>query len=353
MTRLRTGTWSERLRAKLFLVSGFALSGIVAFFWSVEVQSVVTPYYPFSTAATAVYLMILLCACALTVWVGARPEQQQKAWAYGIQVVLRYFLAFTMLNYGLVKIIPLQFAPSLYWSDVPFHDLQPFDRAWIFFSHSRAYELFLGGFEVVAGCLMIARRTTLVGALAAFAIMINITIMDIEYEIPIVWDAVVFTMMSAYLIVAHGPRVLALLWEDGEEPPSRWQASLAGLIALVFIAYHSVDMYRTRYGDDWFSPVYGTWVVRGAVERSGSRIEPATLGFDRMYFEQGRYLHVRDLDGRVTDLWTSYEVQGNQLRTNHPTFQFSGQFQIDGDRLELNGMESVHQLTSVILQRAP
>ncbi|QPJ63375.1 MAG: hypothetical protein G3M70_16420 [Candidatus Nitronauta litoralis] len=357
MMRMRKGMWGERLRVPLFLAflaSGFALCGIAAFFWSVEVQSVVTPYYsPFSTAAVVIYLIILLCACGFAVWIGRRPEQQQNAWASAIQIVLRYFLAFTMLKYGLVKIIPIQFTPKLYWNDVLAEHLQPFDRAWIFFSHSRVYGLFLGAFEVIAGCLMIARRTALVGAIATFSIMVNITFVNFEYGVPIGWNSIVFTMMSVYLIVAHGPRVLALLWDYDAEPASRRRTLLASLIALAFLAYHGVDLYRTRYHSDWFSPVYGTWIVLDAVEQTGSRIEPATLGFDRMYFEEGSYLHVRDLNGRVTDLWTSYDVERNQLRTVHPKFQFSGRFQVNGDHLELSGIESVNQLTSINLQRAP
>ncbi len=304
-----SSTTRERIGAALARAVGFALCGVAAFYWSVEIQSVALPYHPFSAAATAIYVAIVACAFVLGALVACWPDQRQRSWAEATYVVLRYFLAFQMLRYGLAKIFPVQFTTWLYWDDLLARNLQPLDRAWMFFSHSRAYGLFLGGWEVVAGCLLIARRTALLGALATFAILINITIVNFEYDVPIGWDASVWTAMSVYLIAADRRKILALLSERSGEPPPRWRARLAGLAALAFIAYHSVDFYRSRYGGDWFSPVYGKWMVVDAVDRSGVKIEPSALGFDRVYFEEGSYVHVRDLNGRVPDLWTSVRGQ--------------------------------------------
>jgi len=86
----------------------------------------------------------------------------------GLYILARYYLAATLLSYGLVKIFPLQFPqPSLILLTQEYGDSSPMGLAWTFLGFSTGYQVFAGFSELLAALLLFFRRTTLLGALVA------------------------------------------------------------------------------------------------------------------------------------------------------------------------------------------
>lgn len=326
--------------------SGLLLAGVACFYWSTELQSWVAPYWPFDGRAKAVYAGLLVLALTGTaVRFDVGEIQRRKA-----VIFLRYFLAFTMMKYGCAKLFDLQFHPFLYWDDLLGRDFSAFDKAWVFFSHSRVYGVFLGLFECSAAALLFWRRTTLAGALMTFAILLNIVIVDIEYEIPIVWDAGVFLVISLYLIAPWTPSLLELFWTRQRDPLVSGRVRLIGSItAALLTSFILFNAYKSRYGDNWDSPLYGVWQLEYGINSVNQQLSAEQLGIRRLYFEKDGYFHVLRWNGKAPVIWASYLVKGNQVTTNSADFEFQGTYRKEHDTLILTGSENKHQLREVRL----
>jgi len=101
-------------------------------------------------------------------------------------VYIRYYLAFTMLTYGLAKVFPNQFwEPGLTDMLRPFGEISPMGLLWKFMGYSVPYIIFTGVMEVMAGVLLFFRKTTRLGAILAFGIMLNVFVLNMSYDVPV------------------------------------------------------------------------------------------------------------------------------------------------------------------------
>lgn len=327
---------------------GLFLAGLACFYGAAELQSWVFPYWPFDWRAKVVYISLLILAAFGTRFQFGNARGGSEA----VRVVLRYFLAFTMMKYGCAKLFGLQFHSFLYWDDLLGRDFSAFDKAWVFFSHSRLYGVFLGLFECCAAALLFFRRTTLAGALMVFAILLNIVIVDIEYEIPVVWDASVFLVMSLFLIAPNVPMLIEIFWtRQGESPTTKRAFVIGSAFALLLTSFVVADAYKARYGKDRHSPLYGAWELDYGVSAPDQRLSAEAIGIRRLYFEADGYFHVLRQSGKAPVIWASFRVSGDALTTDSTDFQFQGTYRKDGNRLILAGTETTRRLTEVHLVR--
>lgn len=110
-------------------------------------------------------------------------------------IFLRYFLAYMMLVYGFAKVFKTQFPfPSMERLVKPVGQFSPMGLLWTFMGYSKAYNLFTGGAEILAGTLLFFRRTTLLGALISISIMVNILMLNLSYDVPV-------KLFSAHLLI--------------------------------------------------------------------------------------------------------------------------------------------------------
>ena len=101
-------------------------------------------------------------------------------------VYIRYYLAFTLLTYGLAKVFPNQFwEPGLTDLLRPFGEISPMGLLWKFMGYSVPYVIFTGVLEVLAGTLLFFRRTVKLGAIIAFGIMLNVFVLNMSYDVPV------------------------------------------------------------------------------------------------------------------------------------------------------------------------
>jgi uncharacterized membrane protein YphA (DoxX/SURF4 family) len=105
---------------------------------------------------------------------------------YWMIVVLRYYVGITMLAYGSVKIVQLQFPSPTPWRLIePYGDSSPFTLAWTFMGYSRGYNYFTGIAEVSCGILLLFKRTSLFGAVIAFTVSANIAAINFCFDVPV------------------------------------------------------------------------------------------------------------------------------------------------------------------------
>jgi uncharacterized membrane protein YphA (DoxX/SURF4 family) len=95
--------------------------------------------------------------------------------------VIRFFLAYTILGYGYAKVFAGQFPHTMANMDARLVELSPMRVAWAFFGYSKGYQEFLGWGEVIPAVLLLFRRTTLIGALMMFIVILNVFLVNIFF----------------------------------------------------------------------------------------------------------------------------------------------------------------------------
>jgi hypothetical protein len=193
-----------------------------------------------------------------------------------LRLQLRYVLAMTMLGYGFHKVFPMQFGrmegDMLYWS---YGNASPMNMLWCFLAASPAYTVFSGAMEALSGLLLFWRRTTLLGALLGIAVLVNVAMLNLCYDVPVKLYSLHLLAMAAILV---GPDV-GRLWgvlvahRDVAAPPlrrhlARWVRGCLLLGKLVIAGTITWQTFNSNW-EHWqqlkdpaaVSAITGTWEV--------------------------------------------------------------------------------------------
>ncbi|HEV8577447.1 MAG TPA: hypothetical protein VGX68_00075 [Thermoanaerobaculia bacterium] len=227
-----------------------------------------------------VFCYLVLAAAATLVWTLLDRKRSCYARLHEwLRVYVRFFLGASMISYGAFKIIPSQFPPpTLDRLLQPFGDASPMGLLWTFVGASRSYESFTGAAELLGGLLLIARRTTLLGALICVGVASNIVMLNFSYDVPVKLYSSHLLLMAIFLVLPDARRLVNLfLFNRAAEPAEirplfkrRWLnwAGLAlrtllilGVAALTL--FSSYQGYRTARAPK--GPFYGIWNVEELV----------------------------------------------------------------------------------------
>jgi hypothetical protein len=195
---------------------------------------------------------------------------------------IRYFLALTLLNYGFAKVFDSQFPHLAANMDARFIELSPMRVAWAFFGYSRGYQEFLGWGEVIPGVLLLFKRTTLLGAILAFTVMLNVFLINIFFDVCVKLNSGIYAALSLYILLQEtgrlwnffftnritGPRVDYVI----EKP--RW-LKITGRVmnysALAYVIWMAADdawsiSYQRGQSHIAQTPVQGPWRSASVLE---------------------------------------------------------------------------------------
>lgn len=189
-----------------------------------------------------------------------------------LEAYVRYWLALSMITYGLVKLLPIQFPPPhVATLDERVGDMSPMGLMWTFFGYSRAYQCFAGGAELLGGVLLLWRRTKTFGAFILSAVLLNVVVLNFCYDVPVKLGSLEL-FIAAFALLAPGlVRMVraALGHAVAEQPPRvrgtpRWERAriIGSCSAVALIAWTQWSL----LGDfaQWFAPptpIDGAWVV--------------------------------------------------------------------------------------------
>jgi len=169
---------------------------------------------------------VVFSAVAAAVWSWLdRQRTEYVALNDWLRVFLRYVLAYLMLHYGLDKIFLIQFpAPGLARLTEKFGDYSPSSLMWAFIGSSAPYTAFGGLAEVLGGLLLLSRRPTTLGALIAFAVMFNVTVMDFSYDVGVKLLCLNILLMATYLVLPDARRLLNFFILNRATSPAQLEA---------------------------------------------------------------------------------------------------------------------------------
>jgi hypothetical protein len=192
-----------------------------------------------------VILAAVTGAVVAIVWTTADRERPRASWVEGaLRVMLRYSIALGLVSYAVAKILPQQFPPLGPFSyETRVGELTPMRLLWTFMQYSRPYSFFGGVMESLAIVLLCFRRTATLGALTTVAVMTNVTLMNIAYDVQVKLYALMIVVSAAVLVLYDARRLLAVfVTNQGVSPASqptlfegRMPGSLRWAIKLVLI----------------------------------------------------------------------------------------------------------------------
>lgn len=235
------------------------------------------------------FVQLALIGClgvAITaVWsIADRRRRHYARLEHVLLTVVRYYLACMMLLYGIAKVTPMQFPPLwLGRYDATLGEMSPMGLLWTFMQHSRTYVIVTGCAEILAGLLLLWRRTQLFGALLSIAVMTNVVLLNFNYDVCVKLFSLQLLAMGIAIVLPHARRVIGALLGNptsGVLPRARGSVryeitrslAKAGLLASIAVGAWG----QIRFGSSLRrepTALHGTWRVDRHV-RAGVDVPP-------------------------------------------------------------------------------
>lgn len=149
-------------------------------------------------------LFVIFSAFGCLVWsiLDNKSKDYNKLY-YWLIVLVRFYLGFTLILYGSVKVIQLQF-PQPYLNRLiqPFGDSSPMGLAWTFLGFSKGYNIFMGIIEVSA-ILLLFKRTMVVGAFLSLAASVHVMAMNYFFDVPVKILSTTLVFMCLFILAPN------------------------------------------------------------------------------------------------------------------------------------------------------
>jgi len=212
------------------------------------------------------------------------------------RLFLRFALASEMLLYGLIKVIPVQMPfPYLTRLVEPYGNFSPMATLWSSVGASPAYQMFAGSAETLGGLLLLAPRTTTLGALVCLADLSQVFTLNMTYDVPVKLFSFHLILFALFLLAPEARRILAFFFSDHAVAPSaqpplcrtrranRVAVALQVLFGLYLgglSVYGGIQSWRTYGGGRPKPSLYGIWDVE-QMSIDGLVRSPLLTDYDR------------------------------------------------------------------------
>lgn len=112
-----------------------------------------------------------------------RNGKTDSAKVYGfLYAVIRYTIAFDLASFGWKKIFGLQFVVPDSISGLPMNQQSGEWLTWYYFGHSYTFGIILALIQILGSYFLLFRKTFLAAAFVLFAFMLNLTLINIFYQ---------------------------------------------------------------------------------------------------------------------------------------------------------------------------
>jgi hypothetical protein len=194
------------------------------------------------------FLILAVSVIGTVVWsITGRNISNYNKLFYWLTVIVRYYVAITMISYGFYKVIKLQFpAPSFSRLLEPVGKLSPMGLAWTYMGYSKAFNYFTGSAEVLTGLLLFFRKTSTLGAIVGFVVAANIMAINYCFDVPVKLLATTLVTMCMFLMLRDASRLINFFFKNKEALPSnltshrfkaKWKNTTLIVIKYVLIIY--------------------------------------------------------------------------------------------------------------------
>ncbi len=248
-------------------------------------------------------LMFAIAATISTViWsIADRKSLDHNRLLSWLRVVMQVHVGGTVLSYGMAKVIPCQFpALDAIRLSQPIGEYSPHGLLWAVMGYAPLYTIFGGVTEVIGGFLLMLPATYLVGALLSFAVMVNVLMFNLAYDIGVKVLSFHLLLGAAVVFLPDLKGLLKLFFLQKPFSPASY-AGLFGkqrfnkvavivqiIVAIVWLGdqtFANLNRYHRQYSVPSYAQD-GIWIVEKQTidGRDVSSADAANLRWGRLSF---------------------------------------------------------------------
>lgn len=154
--------------------------------------------FDYVTRFVQISICLILCMIVFTI---DRKRDNYIKLQYWLFLVIRYQLAFFMLEYGFAKVFKTQFPyPNLARLTEPYGDSSPMGLLWTFMGYSTGFNIFIGAAEMIGGFLLLFRRTITLGSIITLVVMFNVALLNMFYDVAVKIFSIELVLFSIVLL---------------------------------------------------------------------------------------------------------------------------------------------------------
>lgn len=205
----------------------------------------------FCIAMLSYFIMSILATVVWTTF--DKRKNYVRLYTY-LQIYARYYLAFVLIVYGIAKLTGEQFPEPLPdWLSQPTGNMDSHTLLWLFMGASKSYNFFSGFIEVLAGGLLLFKKTSTLGSLMGIAMLTNVLILNIAYDTLVKTLLFHLIIIEFYILapnikrvfnffVLNKPAALTIIPTPFQQNKSKWVAySLKFILIGYVIFYHMMN----------------------------------------------------------------------------------------------------------------
>lgn len=264
--------------------------------------------------------LIFISGMLAAIWFYFDKQKKKESRLFAVlQIMVRYYLAMQLLNYGFNKIFKWQFylpEPNTLFTTVgeTHRDL----LYWTSMGSSYSYTFFSGFIEIFAAAFLFFRRTQLFGALISLGILINVFMINIGFDISVKLYSAFLILLCCILIAPDAKRLLVFFFkneipEKKNKPPVfisekyRWLFPILKTLVVLFLLTDSLYIYfeTENYNDDLAKrpPLHGAYEVSSFVLNGDTLQTDLTEAnrWKRVFVHRRDYFIVQNMQDQMTD----------------------------------------------------
>jgi len=169
-------------------------------------------------------LSLLLALVFPFVWqYKERKQNINSEKLFGIfYAIIRYAIAFNLCRFGWAKLFGLQFNVPASVAATPINQLSGEWLTWYYFGHSFTFVVIIALLQISGAYLLLFRKTLLLAAIVLFALMLNITLVNIFYQMNAgaLLQSVILTIGILFLILLDYDRLVLFFLKTKSNLPS-------------------------------------------------------------------------------------------------------------------------------------
>lgn len=253
---------------------------------------------------------------------------------YWFNTVVAYYLSLQLFIYGLNKVFKWQFylpEPNTLFTSVGETHLDLL--FWSVMGASYPYTLFSGIIEVLPACLLLFKRTRLVGAIIAFAVMVNVVMINFSFDISVKVFSLFLLLLSLVLIVPYLKKLNRFFIQQKEVDLKKWEPEYSSpkkknlyvsikAIVVVLILFEVLSSYykSANYNDDYAQRplLHGAYETHRVIV-NGDTIVPLLDNeqfIKRVFIHRKGYLITQTIKDKMQDFKLAYG-EDNTLQINN------------------------------------
>lgn len=266
-------------------------------------------------------MLILSFLLSIIILLVTRKQNNYRQLYLFAIVVVRYYVALTMLTYGLAKIFNGQFSANGYSRlEEKVGDMSPMGLVWAFMGASRPYTFISGLLEFLGGALLLFRQTKTFGALFSMTVMVNVTLLNFLYDVPVKIFSAHIVLLCVFILSYDWKTLYNFFVRHRTEKldynklrvKKRWmQVSLQviKLLLITGILYMNISgLWSTL--TETVVPMEGAYTVKNFVVNndtlSAGMRNKDSIVWNKMYIEYKDWVSIRY--NSETTLWKNIEV---------------------------------------------